>query len=894
MLNRFVFLLILGFAHPAPAQLIPDRSLGSESSVAASDRDGTVISGGALRGGNLFHSFQELNIGDGQQVYFANPAGIDRILARVTGANPSQILGTLGVLGHADLYLLNPNGIVFGPNARLDLRGSFLATTGDRIQFSNYEFSAATPTAPPLLTLSAPIGLQVGANPGSIQVQAGLTVPQGLGLVGGDITFTDSTVTAEQGIRLTGRTITMEQSQLRSTTVDADGGAIEIQAQRLNLLRNSMIEAVTEGSGSGGDIQINTGNLHLRDGGAIIALTGAIGPSGDVRIQARQSIRATGTPTGSQRGNYMGTVTLSAGAGGDVEVQTRRLVLANGNRIQTESWDSGAGGDVTVQAEDITVRGVNERLPVLWSGILTTTAGTGAGGDIQVTADRLRIEESGYVISTTLVSNRDFYQSLLHPDRTFSAEPGRGDAGDVRVSANAIVVAGTSSLTPSKPSVLGSITLDFGDAGDVTVAADQIRVASGGTLLSSNIASSLVLGTPINSFERGDSGDLRINADQIIVEGVNPFVEIGSLLGTLSASDGAGGHTTLNTGSLWVRDGGAVTSGTYAGGNAGQLTIRATDWIRVEGVNANSFPSSIGTFAYLLDDTTRQAFFLPPRPEGDTGALRIWTPSLTVLNGGKVTVQNQGLGDAGRMTIEADRLHLDGGEISAETAAGQGGNIRLRVGDRLQLSDSQITATVRGSRGGGGNLAIDGGLILANPGDPSDITANANRGRGGNIRIRSQGMVGLSSGDITASSRLGVDGNVVVNAPVIESEQGLGSLSATLVDGSRLMAAGCPADEGAYFAIAGRGGLPSDPRQPLAGQVTLQDLRTSPAMTAASRLENRASSADRSSADRSAAPAIEAQGWRTLASGQIELIARSSSPGNWLNPSSCSAARAEP
>lgn len=93
-----------------------------------------LIEGGARRDSNLFHSFSEFNINNGQRVFFANPAGVDRILSRVTGNTQSNILGTLGVLGNADLFLLNPNGIVFGPNARLDVWGSFLATTAD-LQF---------------------------------------------------------------------------------------------------------------------------------------------------------------------------------------------------------------------------------------------------------------------------------------------------------------------------------------------------------------------------------------------------------------------------------------------------------------------------------------------------------------------------------------------------------------------------------------------------------------------------------------------------------------------------------------------------------------------------------------------------------------------------------------
>ncbi|MEO0925367.1 MAG: filamentous hemagglutinin N-terminal domain-containing protein, partial [Cyanobacteria bacterium J06643_13] len=94
-----------------------------------------LIEGGATRDKTLFHSFQEFNVLLNQQIYFANPNGIEQIVTRVTGNNPSNILGTLGINGSANLFLLNPNGILFGKNATLDLQGSLLATTAESVIF---------------------------------------------------------------------------------------------------------------------------------------------------------------------------------------------------------------------------------------------------------------------------------------------------------------------------------------------------------------------------------------------------------------------------------------------------------------------------------------------------------------------------------------------------------------------------------------------------------------------------------------------------------------------------------------------------------------------------------------------------------------------------------------
>ncbi|RMF25849.1 MAG: filamentous hemagglutinin N-terminal domain-containing protein, partial [Cyanobacteria bacterium J083] len=157
----------------AEAQLTPDNSLGSESSVVNPiDTLIDLIEGGATRGSNLFHSFQEFNVDFGRAVYFnPNNAAILNILTRVTGANPSNINGVLGVLGNANLFLINPNGIIFGAGASLDLNGSFIGSTADSILFDNFEFSASNPQAVPL-TVNIPIGLGFRDNPGDITVNS--------------------------------------------------------------------------------------------------------------------------------------------------------------------------------------------------------------------------------------------------------------------------------------------------------------------------------------------------------------------------------------------------------------------------------------------------------------------------------------------------------------------------------------------------------------------------------------------------------------------------------------------------------------------------------------------------------------------------------------------------
>ncbi|MEC4819828.1 MAG: filamentous hemagglutinin N-terminal domain-containing protein, partial [Scytonema sp. PMC 1069.18] len=174
-----ILLVTIITSNPTLAQMTPDGTLGNESSRVT--RDVTIkgsaadlIEGGALRGSSLFHSFAEFNINDGKRVYFGNPTGIENIFSRVTGNSVSNILGTLGVNGSANLFLLNPNGILFGKNAQLDIQGSFLATTANSFKFPDgSEFSATNPQAPPVLTMSVPVGVQYGSQPTASITNAG-------------------------------------------------------------------------------------------------------------------------------------------------------------------------------------------------------------------------------------------------------------------------------------------------------------------------------------------------------------------------------------------------------------------------------------------------------------------------------------------------------------------------------------------------------------------------------------------------------------------------------------------------------------------------------------------------------------------------------------------------
>jgi len=514
----------------AQSKLVPDSTLGSESSVVTPTNinglPSNQIDGGAKRGANLFHSFREFNIDEGRGAYFANPAGIENILSRVTGSNPSNIFGKLGVLGNANLFLINPNGIIFGPNASLNVSGSFVASTASSLKFADgTQFSATEPQTTPLLTVSVPIGLQFGGSTGSILNQSvavdsngtpvGLQVQPGktLGLVGGDVTLDGGSLTAEAGRIELG---SVAGPSLVSLTPTAQGWALGYEGvQNFRDIRLSQ-QAIVDASGEGGgDIQVQGRRLTLTDGSQIDAFNRGARSGGTLAVNASESVELTGSVTtaiGEQFFSSLSTDTAGVGAAGDLRITTRRLIVQDGAFIAAGTGvdSQGKGGNLVVTASDAVELSGAVKTPArqVRSGLFAQTEGTGDAGNLTIATGQLIVQNGAQVAASAGIGSQ-------------------GKGGNLAVSADSVELSGTSA-DGEVSSGLFARTRGTGPAGNLTIATGQLVVRDKAQVTVGSVGS-----------ESGDAGNLEVSTRSIRLDNLGAIVA--------DTESGKGGNITLRS-----------------------------------------------------------------------------------------------------------------------------------------------------------------------------------------------------------------------------------------------------------------------------------------------------------------------------------------------------------
>lgn len=752
------------------AQITLDGSLGPVRALRG-PRYVIRAGDGQRQGPNLFHSFGEFNLLTGESVTFTGPGAIDNILSRVTGGNPSFIDGLLrSEIPGANLFLLNPSGVLFGPHATLDVNGSFHVSTADYLRLADGARFFAHLSAESVLSADPPaaFGFLGPQPPAPITVaESNLQVPEGatLSLVGGDITVAGGRLQAPGGRvqvasvaaagevvpRPTGLDVTTVErlgriDLVQGTRVDTSGdggGTVVIRGGQLRIAQSDVF-ADTFGQRDGAELALDlqvTERMVITQGSQVTADVFGDGSAGDIAVRADHLEVSQGALLGSR------TLLNSRGAGGDVRLSTNRLTVTGGALIDGRTFGAGPGGRVTITAmEAVTLAGRdNDGSP---SAITTSTATSGSAGSIRIVTPVLEMT-GGRLLATGAAGaagtiRLEVGQLVLTDGAQVNVNTiGQGRAGTVAITATeAITITGenavgepsgllSNSLGPGAAGVLKVVTPTLtlngglmqtvsggGDAGAILVQARRVTVTGGGQIDSRTDGA-------------GQGGIVGVQAtESLTLEGQGRHGQPSAVLSSTQGS-GQAGIIRLEVGRLSILDGAAISGNTLGTGDGGTIQVIATDSILIRGRSVTGDPSRIVSNSF---------------GSGTAGNVLLATPTLHLDDSLIQVAAGTGGGNAGLVFVEAQRVMVTGGaQIDSRTlGTGTGGGILVTASEMVRITGhnregnpSALLSATEQRTAGAGNAGI---IVLAAPrivlADGGQIvTSTAGAGNAGTVLI---------------------------------------------------------------------------------------------------------------------------------------------------------------
>ena len=747
-------------ASPALAQIQTDGSMGNLVSLSGN----MVITSelGRQSGANLFHSFSLFNIRTGESATFTSSvSGIKNVIGRVTGNELSTIDGLLSCkISGADLYLINPNGIAFGKNASVDVKGSFYASTADYLGFKDGKQFKARPDAASDVTLSVASPAAFGfldSTPAPITVNESVlksVYGEALSLVGGDITLTGAKLSSDMG------RIDLVSVASAGEALLNSAGAMDVKSfgslGKVSIGGGSQLD-VSEDYGLGGSVYIRGGRFFMDS--SKISSSAIMGPPGPIDITISGDISVTGA-----------------------------------SEIYSESLIEGRGADIRLNAGgNIDISGASKLLS-------TTMAFEGRGGDIRISA------AGGLTVTE---------ESTITAETTFF---GGAKGGDIAIDLGGDLTV-TKGSTIRADANLATGMMDAGDSGDITISGRNVLLSAGGRIFTSSFMSApgkagnvsikatdtiSIAAAPGDSLTGissnpdeidwniedptaggiGGAGNIKLEAKTLSLNG--------GFVSTRNDSDAATGNISLNVSTLKL-DGGAYISASTTGGvgEGGKLTIQASEAVSLAG-NSRIESGS--------------------KSSGSGGSIVISARDLTADNS-FIDSSASSFGHAGDIKITVESLRLTGSAVQTSAKSSAGGNIMISVGDMFMLQNSAVSASANSvtPQHNGGNVTIGTPQFFIL--NSSDILARANAGNGGNIKLSADYFLRSADSVINASSERGIDGQVLIESPN-DVTGTVTVLEMPALDLSALLRERCAAAvlrERSSFTVEGRGGLPSSP-----------------------------------------------------------------------------------
>ena len=675
-----------GFSGEAWAQSITVDGRLSPAQTLAGPNYAVGAALGRQVGGNLFHSFGAFGLKGGETATFNGPASVGNVIGRVTGGAASSINGAIrSTIPGASLYLVNPAGVVFGPNASVDVGGSFHASSADYLRMKDgARFGATNPDASTLSAAPPEAFGFLSASPRPITVTGStLQLSQGgtLGLVGGDVTISGGVLLAPGG------TVHVASAAgPGEAPVDPRAGPPPTVARsgRVQVANASTIYP------SGGSVFIRAGELSVSDGNTVIVTDNSIpGRNGVLSLHADRAVAirngatvvASATGPGRAPGISIGTA-------------ARGTVTVDSATVATNAPASGNGGPVAINTGALTLQN--------GAVVVSNARDRGNGGPLAISAGALTLRNGAMVVS--------------------NAE-NRGNGGPISVAANSVLLDGLETRLESKTTGEGLADANNGPA---SAGAGGTISLTGGTLSVQNrasIESNTSSGGPAGSVGIAMTGDVAVTAGAQIISNSNT----GGLAATVKGGDA--GAITLSAGTLTLARGGLIASDTHGSGNGGEIALAVSGALTIDGANKGDFRNGVGSEAVI-------------GVSGSTGAVRVSAGSVSILNGGFISSNTFGTGRGNAVAVTTPgALVLDGGgDASTQIGAsalgpqsGDAGTVTVSAGTAAVRNGGRIASTTAGT-GQGGNVAVNtGALTLARGGSIASDTSGS--GNGGEIAL---------------------------------------------------------------------------------------------------------------------------------------------------------------